>query len=133
MECEYADRQNVVLMATPENTKQDWERLRSWAERTQLVRKKRQPLPVGKEVCLAPPRVMSIREAVFSKSETIPIEQAVGRVCASETVSCPPAIPIAISGERITEEMAKVFLQYGIKTVCVTAACNVEGHLLYSS
>ena len=34
IECEYADRQNVVLMAAPENTETDWERLSQWAAET---------------------------------------------------------------------------------------------------
>jgi arginine/lysine/ornithine decarboxylase len=62
-------------------------------------------------------RKMSIREAFFSPHELIAVEKAVGRVCAAPTVSCPPAIPIVISGEIIKEGNVKVFLQYNIKQI----------------
>lgn len=119
IECEYADRQYVVLMVTPENTEKDFGRLAEWAERTRLVSAGRKALPVGTAWSLSREQVCTIREAVFSKSEMVPARESAGRVCAAETVSCPPAIPIAVSGERITEEMAETFLQFGIEEVCV--------------
>lgn len=119
IECEYADGQSVVLMMTPENTEQDWERLCCWSEHTKLLMEKRPPLPLKPLPVLDTERVFTIREAVFGRSEILPVEKAIGRVCATETVSCPPAIPIAVSGERITKEMAELFLQYGIKEISV--------------
>lgn len=69
-------------------------------------------MPRGEQVC-------SIREAIFSASETIPIKKALGRICATPTVTCPPAIPIAVAGEKITEQAIKVFEYYGMKTIDV--------------
>ena len=60
---------------------------------------------------------MSIREAVFSESEIIGIKNALGRVCAAPTVSCPPAVPIAVSGEIIDESAIKMFDYYGIEKI----------------
>lgn len=122
MECEYADWQSVVLMVTPENTETDWERLCHWALETKLVKEKRKALPLKTVPALQAEWAMTIREAAFSRHVMIPVREAVGKICAAETVSCPPAIPIAICGERITEEMAELFLQYGIEEVCV---CNI--------
>ena len=62
---------------------------------------------------------MTIREAVLSPCEIIAVERSEGRICASPTVSCPPAVPIVISGERITVEDVRLFIHYGIKTVSV--------------
>ena len=62
---------------------------------------------------------MSIREAMFSQSESVDIREAIGRICAAPTVSCPPAIPIAVSGERITEEHIKIFEAYSINRIAV--------------
>jgi arginine/lysine/ornithine decarboxylase len=56
---------------------------------------------------------MSIRDAIFSKSEEIPIEEAKGKICGVPTVSCPPAIPIVVSGEEITEEHIELLKRYG--------------------
>ena len=36
-------------------------------------------------------KVLSIREAVFSSHETIPVTEAEGRIAGAPTVSCPPA------------------------------------------
>ena len=43
--------------------------------------------------------------------------RAVGRVCAAPTVACPPAIPIAVSGEIITEEAVAALEHYGLTKV----------------
>ena len=48
----------------------------------------------------AEPR-LTVRQAVFAPQETILAGSALGRVCALPTVSCPPAIPIVVSGEVI--------------------------------
>lgn len=119
IECEYADDQSVVLMATPENTEKDWERLDQWALHSMLRKKRSISLTEKQSVVANGERVMSIREAVFSASEEIPVTEAEGRVCAAETVACPPAIPIAVSGERINRQMIEQFLAYGIDTVLV--------------
>ena len=62
---------------------------------------------------------MSIREATFAASETIDAAESLGRICAAQTVSCPPAVPIAISGEEINENTVKLFKTYGIKKIKV--------------
>ncbi len=126
MECEYADWQYVVLMVTPENTEEDFRRLSVWAEATKLVSVRKKALPARAVWNFSQERVCSIREAVFSESEMVPARESVGRVCAAETVSCPPAVPIAISGERITKEMAEAFLRFGIEEVCVIKDGNLS-------
>ena len=45
------------------------------------------------------------------------IEDAIGRVCGAPTVACPPAIPIAVSGEVIDDAAADLFRRYGVKSV----------------
>ena len=56
---------------------------------------------------------------MLSSSETVDVESAVGRVLASPTVSCPPAVPIVVSGEEITEADVRIFKYYGIDKVSV--------------
>jgi arginine/lysine/ornithine decarboxylase len=119
IECEYADDDLVVLMMTPQNGDNDWEMLYQWLEVTTL-RQRKNPLSSSLKYALPLPRQkMTIREAMLSPSEMIPVQQSVGRILAQETVSCPPAIPIAISGEEITGETLRLFLQYGIRSVSV--------------
>ena len=64
-------------------------------------------------------QVLSIREAVFSASETLPVEQCLGRVLAISTVGCPPAVPIVVCGEKITKRTIECFKYYGIEACCV--------------
>lgn len=116
IECEFADLDAVVLMLTPEN-QPELNRLIRWAGLDQPTRPSlpRRPLPLSP----LPPRRMSIRQAVLSESETIPLSQALGRVCAAPAVSCPPAIPIAVSGEEITAGILSLFQAYDIDKVSV--------------
>ena len=55
-----------------------------------------------------------------------PVEQAEGKILASVSVTCPPAVPIAICGERINASAAECFAYYGID-YCLTVdddACD---------
>ena len=114
VECEYADPEFLVLMATPENTPEDLSRVVTAlgpAPAPPAVPEKL-PLSRGKQVC-------SIRQAIFAPRETIPAGESLGRICGALTVSCPPAIPIAVSGEEITPEAAALFVRYGVAQVDV--------------
>ena len=121
IECEYADPRYLVLMLTPENREEDFFCLQEWLGKSRLNHPRTaltqgQLLPVWKEK-----RRMSIREAVLSASEIVLAREAVGRILAQETVACPPAVPIGISGEEVTAEMAQLFQEYGIEEISVVA------------
>lgn len=120
MECEYADKDAVVLMVSLENTRMDEERMKCWAANTRLHDRKKAITENG-AFRHTPKRAMTIREAVLSKSEQISVKKAKGRVCASEVIACPPAIPIAVCGEVIDEIMIAQFQKYHIRHVCVVA------------
>lgn len=113
VECEFADLDAVVLMATPENRDRDFEKV--LAALNSLPRKEK--IKGTQMPLILPKQKMNIREAMFSQWESVNCEDAVGRICASPCVSCPPAIPIAASGEEITAEMAELFRAYGIAKI----------------
>ena len=114
-ECEYADRDFLVLMATPENTPE--ELAQAAAALGQCPGKANPPqLPLARGE-----RACSIRQAAFAPRETVDAAHSLGRVCGLPTVGCPPAIPIAVSGERITPEALALFAYYGIEQVEVLA------------
>ena len=116
LEAELADRTHLVLMITPENTPEELKRLCDALLALPKREKLEETIPPlqGKHES-----VLSIREAILSPHKKLPVGDAVGRVCATPTVSCPPAVPIVISGERITEEDLSLFAHYGIDTVDV--------------
>ena len=76
---------------------------------------------VGTAACKVPTckRAMSIREAVFADFEILPVLEAEGRICASPTVSCPPAVSVVLSGEVIDDEVVRALLKCGIKEISV--------------
>lgn len=126
LECEYADPRYVVLMFTPCNPPQDYARLHI------VLRQCLHSLPAaggllqpeelaGEFVALAQQARAhcTIRQAVFAPQERIPVQQALGRICAMPTVSCPPAIPIAVSGEEITPAALELMQRYGVTEVSV--------------
>ncbi|MGI6029381.1 MAG: amino acid decarboxylase [Candidatus Heteroscillospira sp.] len=112
IECEFADPDFLVLMATPENSPEDFSRLCGALGENKDRNFRRPPrVPQPGE------RVLSAREALFGRCRTIPADEAAGHICGGPTVSCPPAVPIAAPGERITREAAALFGYYGINTV----------------
>jgi arginine/lysine/ornithine decarboxylase len=113
--CELADRDLMVWMLSPAHTEADFARL------TEAIA----ALPDAKPTRVTPPRiapptrVLSLRDAILAPHETLPIDAAVGRICAAPTVSCPPAVPVVMSGERIERDAVEAFRYYGISTVSV--------------
>lgn len=114
VECEYADQDFLVLMATPENTREDFERVLAALGETRLPPSPLPCLPLarGRQVC-------SIRQALFSPHELVPAEGSLGRVCGIPTVGCPPAVPIAVAGEEIGPQALELFQRYGVHKVDV--------------
>ena len=124
IECEYADPRYLVLMFTPDNPPQDFERLAAAVLRIaeELVGPVTLPEETAGEFAELERglhRCCTIRQAVFAPQEQLPAEQAVGRICAMPTVSCPPAIPIVVSGEQITPAAAAWMKRYHVEEVSV--------------
>jgi len=119
VEPEYADLDYVVLMASGSTTEED---LKTAADVLRAVPAKspralRPSLPLARGE-----RILSIREALFAPHETVPAEESLGRICGAPTVSCPPAVPAAVSGERIGPEAVELFRYYSVKTADVLKA-----------
>lgn len=115
VEPEYADRDFCVLMASGAT---DEEALNIAASAPGLA----VPGPARLRPVLPPAkgeRVLSVREALFAPRETVPAEKSLGRICGAPTVSCPPAVPVAVSGERIGREALALFQYYGVEAVDV--------------
>jgi arginine/lysine/ornithine decarboxylase len=112
IECEYADDKYMVCMISPENEDEDLERLVSSLGRNLYGTSTDISMTV-----LRTEQRMSIREAIFAERESIAVEKAEGRICGAPVVSCPPAIPIVVSGEQISSEAIEMFQYYGISEV----------------
>ena len=63
---------------------------------------------------------MPVREAMLAPAEEVPLEKSAGRILAEPCVSCPPAVPVLVRGERISPEAVRCMAYYGIRRVlCV--------------
>jgi len=113
--CEFSDPDHLVLMLTPETGTAGLARL----EEALLSIPRRQPLFEAPPRFSLPRRILSIREAILSPAETLPVESCVGRILASSSVGCPPAVPILVCGEEINSAAAACFAYYGIAQCCV--------------
>ncbi|MCQ2490909.1 MAG: aminotransferase class V-fold PLP-dependent enzyme [Ruminococcus sp.] len=123
VECEYADSGLVVLLMSPMSTVGDYVRLTAALDSALSAAGRCEPHSDGLVLPL-PVRAMSIRDAVLAPSEEIPVSEAEGRICAAVKVPCPPAVPIAASGETISRECIDIFRRYGIDTVNVVRAAE---------
>lgn len=109
--CEFSDPDYVVLMLSCELGGEGLSKLS--AALNTIERK--EPILTKPPKLSLPERVTSVRNAIFSASEWVPTEEACGRILAALTLSCPPAVPIAVCGERIDENALALFRYYGIQ------------------
>lgn len=109
--CEFADPDFTVLMPSVSTTDDELSAL------YEALGKLQKKIPKNKKMpgFTLPKRKMSVREAVFSASEEVLISDALGKTLSAVTVGCPPAVPIAVSGEEINEEIIECFKYYDIK------------------
>ena len=112
---EFADPDFLVLMPTPEISDAELARV----EMLLCSLERREAISAKAPDFVLPARRLSPREAVLSAAEKISITEAEGRILADITVGCPPAVPIAVSGEEIDKNTVKVFKYYGIETCSV--------------
>ena len=121
MEPEFADRDHLVLMLTPE----------LGADALERIGQVLCSIPPREAISEAPPvflparRSLSIREAMLSPSERLPVADCIGRILAVPTVGCPPAVPILVCGEEIDEHAIECFRYYGMTECCVVKTTAV--------
>ena len=128
VECEYADPRYVVLMPSAESSAAEFACLQTAlhaicdeapAADVSVTTDDPAAFAALAGALEAQPRRFTIREAVLAPQEMIPAAEAVGRICAAPAVSCPPAIPIVVSGEMVPPEALPLFARYGIEKAAV--------------
>lgn len=113
--CEFADPDHLVLMLTP----------CLGSDGLTQIRQILCAVPPRSPITTLPPAmrsrnaVVSIRQALLSPARWLPVEHCVGKILASPSVGCPPAVPIAICGERIDQDTIDCFRYYGISQCAV--------------
>lgn len=115
IECEFSDPDFVVLMFTPFISEKEL----LHTENVLLSIPKKEPVNEEIPFAVKCERVFSVNDALFMPSERVKTEEAKGRILASPSVTCPPAVPIAVCGERLSEEAVRSFMYYGIEEIDV--------------
>lgn len=114
--CEFSDPDHLVLMLPVEYDPELPDRL------TEAFLKipRREAISIPAPALHRAETVLRPHEALFLPSRMVPAAEAAGRIMADPTVSCPPAIPVVCSGERIEEWAVEAMEYYGIAQVRVT-------------
>ena len=101
-------------MFTPENTPRELNALENALE---AIPKRE---AIAKNVSITRPEViLTPRQAAFSQKITLPVEECAGKILASACVSCPPAVPIVMCGERIGAALIPVLKESGTERLVV--------------
>ncbi len=112
---EFSDPDLLTLMLSPEYGEEELLAL----EKALLSLPKKAPIATAPPV---PPKAvakMRPKDAMLAPSIEVSVSEGVGRVLASATVSCPPAVPVLMSGEMITKEACECFKYYGTEKIRV--------------
>ena len=115
IECEYADRDFLVLMPSAQTAKEDLGRL------VEAIGENTCSPNAGMPELSRPQKELPPRQAIFAPWEWVKTEESEGRIAAAPTVGCPPAVPIVVSGERIDKKTAELLAYYGYHRVAVVA------------
>lgn len=115
VECEFADPDFTVLMLSAQTGEAGLEQI----EKAMLSIEKRAPIAQKSPRLARLERALSAREAVLAPQEQVALENASGRILALDHCACPPAVPIAIAGERLDETAIECLKYYGVSAVSV--------------
>ena len=115
--CEFADPDFVVFMLSTQNTDRELGRLEA------ALLNAGGPVPPADgqwpPLRVLPEAVCTLRQAMLAPAVWIPAAESLGRVLARPCVSCPPAVPILMPGERIDRAALAAFRRYGLGRVAV--------------
>ena len=112
---EFYDPDHVVLMLSPENSVGSLRHL----EKTLCSLERWETITELPPCVPHPDIVLKPHQALFSESETLPIGDCLGRISAAAAISCPPAIPLAVCGERIGQHVVDCLRYYGVASCAV--------------
>lgn len=114
IEYEFADDTYIVMLLSPVDDESTYTKI---ADVLDSIKFDAGYIPDKKIFFPEPEKCMSISRAALSPNEEIPLEKAAGRICASINVPCPPAVPIVVSGEIISEECINIMKDFGINSI----------------
>lgn len=116
IDCEFCDGENAVFICTPFNSETDFQRLENAIKNMPVSKKKFTSVCVD----LFPKKILSPRQALFSKTESVKLSDSLGRTAADTACPCPPGIPVVMPGEKIDDNVICQLIHYGFDSIrCV--------------
>lgn len=112
---EFYDIDYVVLMFTAEILDTELEKVKS----VLLSIKRKEEIKKTDIISDKPQRILTLREGVGCLTKIVDVDLSEGETYLDFNLPCPPAVPIIMPGEKITNNTIKVFKYYGVKTVKV--------------
>lgn len=112
---EYYDNDFLVLMFSADTKTNDVEKIFEVIDNIKKL----------DSISSKPPELNQLKEkikpskAITMQCEYVKTLDAVGRILASPCVSCPPAVCVAVCGEKLDKTSVDMFLYYGIEEVLV--------------
>ncbi len=110
---EFFDRDYLTFMISPKNSRHDLCEL----EAALLAIPKKTAITETPPTAKRGERAITVREAVFSTFQETDVSNSEGKILAGLTVSCPPAVPPVLCGERITKEAVRVLKYYNVEKI----------------
>lgn len=105
---ELVDVTNVLFLVTYADDNDQWLEVVDTICTTLNGARKQPPLAVTSELWLQLPQsVLAPRVAFFAQKETVPWQEAAGRISGEQISFYPPGIPLLVPGEIITDKLQK--------------------------
>lgn len=113
IQMELAEGYVVMAVITPADTEQSIGRLVAALRDIERTERTEYVLHSAWTVAgTVPELAMTPREAFYGEQETVPVEEAAGRISADTLMIYPPGIPLVLPGERITGEVIQQYRYY---------------------
>ncbi|WP_163195600.1 aminotransferase class I/II-fold pyridoxal phosphate-dependent enzyme [Clostridium thermarum] len=115
VQSEMSDGFNTVLISSPFNSKEDFERLFMALKHFPMSDYKRKPIDI--KVSTIPSRALLPWQAVESKSALVDLKDCEGKISGTNIVPYPPGVPIIMMGEFIDRDvisMVQYYLSNGV-------------------
>ncbi len=117
IEPEFCDENYVVLIPSPYNTRQDWQRLKRAICSLKGYDKCKNFKNFGN--LKLPQKVKTLRNALMLPHKMVDLEQSKGKIAAQIVCPCPPGVPVVMPGEKIENLTIEALKNYGISELLV--------------
>ncbi len=117
IEPEFCDENYVVLIPSPYNTRQDWQRLKKAVCSLKQYDKCKNFKNFGN--LKLPQKVKTLRNALMLPNKMVDLEQSKGKIAAQIVCPCPPGVPVVMPGEKIENLTIEALKNYGISELLV--------------